>query len=83
MKKPTTSFPEQIFYLLDTALHFASLIYFYYLAILHDNIYFIFISALNEYKLGLIAHEGCHLAINKNYGMLYDIMLGSSAQWSK
>lgn len=72
---------ESIFYFIDTGIYLSGLIFFFYKAIERNNYFLILLSSFCEYKLGLIAHEGCHNSIPKYYGYIYDIMLGSSEQW--
>lgn len=70
------------FYILDTLLHLLIVGFIFHKAVSENNYFWIVLSAFSEYKLGLIAHEGCHGSIPKIYGMIYDLFLGSSEQWS-
>lgn len=74
-------YTENIFYALDTTLHMISCVYFFMYAVQNNALFFLFISAFSECKIGLIAHEGCHQAISRNYGYLYDIFFSSSEMW--
>lgn len=72
---------EKSYFLVDTIFHLSFTILFFYKAVNENNYFWLILSALSEYKLGLIAHEGCHNAIPKVYGYIYDLFLGSSEQW--
>ena len=72
---------EKRYYILDTLFHLLVSVLFFYKAVNENYYYWILVSAFSEYKLGLIAHEGCHKAIDRTYGYIYDLFLGSSEQW--
>lgn len=72
---------EKSYFLVDTLFHLFFTILFFYKAVDQNRFFWILFSALSEYKLGLIAHEGCHNAIPRVYGYIYDLFLGSSEQW--
>jgi hypothetical protein len=71
----------ELIYFLDTIFYLCNLIFCFIYAVKFNNFLLIFLSALSEYKLGLIAHEGCHKAISKWYGKLYDLVFSSSEMW--
>lgn len=72
---------ENLYFALDTIFHLSFVLFGYYKAVSCGNYLWILLSGFSEYKLGLIAHEGCHNAIHKSYGWIYDLFLGSSEQW--
>ena len=72
---------EKRYYIFDTLFHLLVSTLFFYKAVNENHYYWILVSAFSEYKLGLIAHEGCHKAIDRTYGYIYDLFLGSSEQW--
>lgn len=72
---------ECFYFLIDTLLHSLGLSYFFSRSVDSGNLIFIFLSAISEYKLGLITHEGCHRAIPFYYGYIYDLCLSSKEYW--
>lgn len=72
---------EKNYFIIDTLFHLFFTILFFYKAVNENCYWWIIPSSFSEYKLGLIAHEGCHKAIPKIFGNIYDLFLGSSKQW--
>ena len=72
---------ESIFYFVDTFIHVINLFCSFTLAVKFNMFFFVILSAFSEYKLGLIAHEGCHGAISRYYGIMYDFVFSSSEMW--
>ena len=73
---------EQTYFVVDTVINLFITVFFFYKAIATNSYWYILLSAYGEYKLGYIGHEGCHGAIPKIYKYLFDLILGSSEQWS-